>query len=536
MAIRKEVLQELLKDYKGPEDLLGEDGVLKELTRELVETALGAELTDHLGYDRHEKTEKPTENRRNGTSRKSVRSDLGPIEVDIPRDREGTFEPRLIAKHQREIPGFSDKILSMYARGMTNREIAGHLKELYGTEVSPQFITTVTDGVLAHLEAWRNRELESVYPIVFFDAIVLKIRENGHVAKRSMHLALAINLEGKKELLGLWMAETEGAKYWLSIISELKNRGVEDILIAAVDGLTGFPEVDPDKFCAQGADLLFDHRSGIKGLHPGAEPLGGGDGLEPGDPDTNDKNPGRGDRPRRSHHHGHNPVQPLRRGDDSVIPCQIRLGADGIHFLGQGCPGHHFHRDRVDPGFGESLEEVLAGERIQETDVQGPFAEAGDGFLFRRPDSQDDVGRGEVLCRILTDSASGGGIGCIIVVAAESQSGFDPDFHSQGNQLPDRFRVGAGARFRSGFLGAKNYHREGGANAFAGRVQAANCFFLFKGFLLKLDPSAYCLVSDHAEPDSQPYPVLYLSLRIFSRAPCCPGKSVTCASRAGKQA
>ena len=211
MAIRKEVLQELLKDYKGPEDLLGEDGVLKELTRELVETALGAELTDHLGYDRHEKTEKPTENRRNGTSRKSVRSDLGPIEVDIPRDREGTFEPRLIAKHQREIPGFSDKILSMYARGMTNREIAGHLKELYGTEVSPQFITTVTDGVLEHLEAWRNRELESVYPIVFFDAIVLKIRENGHVAKRSMHLALAINLEGKKELLGLWMAETEGA-------------------------------------------------------------------------------------------------------------------------------------------------------------------------------------------------------------------------------------------------------------------------------------------------------------------------------------
>lgn len=242
MAIRKEVLQELLKDYKSPEDLLGEDGVLKELTRELVETALGAELTDHLGYDRHEKTEKPTENRRNGTSQKTVRSDLGPIEVDIPRDRDGTFEPRLIAKHQREIPGFSDKILSMYARGMTNREIAGHLKELYGTEVSPQFITTVTDGVLEHLEAWRNRELESVYPIVFFDAIVMKIRENGHVAKRAMHLALAINLEGKKELLGLWMADTEGAKYWLSIISELKNRGVEDILIAAVDGLTGSPE------------------------------------------------------------------------------------------------------------------------------------------------------------------------------------------------------------------------------------------------------------------------------------------------------
>lgn len=242
MAIRKEVLQELLKDYKGPEDLLGEGGVLKELTKELVEAALGSELTDHLGYQKHEKEKKPSENRRNGATAKTVRSDQGPIEIDVPRDREASFEPRLVAKHQRELPGFSDKILSMYSRGMTNREIAGHLKEIYGTEVSPQFITTVTDGVLEHLEAWRNRDLESVYPIVFFDAIVLKVRENGHVGKRSMHLALAINLEGKKELLGLWMAENEGAKYWLSIVSELKNRGVEDILIAAVDGLTGFPE------------------------------------------------------------------------------------------------------------------------------------------------------------------------------------------------------------------------------------------------------------------------------------------------------
>ena len=242
MAIRKEILQELLKDYKGAEDLLGEDGVLKELTKELVETALGSELTEHLGYQKHDTGKKATENRRNGTSPKTVRSDQGPVEIEVPRDRNGSFEPRLITKHQREIPGFSDKVLSMYARGMTNREIAGHLKEIYGTEVSPQFITSVTDGVVEHLEAWRNRELESVYPIVFFDAIVLKIRENGHVAKRSMHLALAINLEGKKELLGLWIAENEGAKYWLSVITELKNRGVEDILIASVDGLTGFPD------------------------------------------------------------------------------------------------------------------------------------------------------------------------------------------------------------------------------------------------------------------------------------------------------
>lgn len=259
MAISKEVLQELMKEYKSPEDLLGEEGILKELTKALVESALGSELTDHLGYERHDGGEKAGENRRNGKSRKTLRSDQGPIEIEVPRDREATFEPKLVAKHQREVPGFSEKILSMYARGMTNREIAGHLKEIYGTEVSPQFITTVTDGVVEHLEAWRNRDLESVYPIVFFDAIVVKIRENGHVTNRSMHLALAINLEGQKELLGLWSAESEGAKYWLGIMTELKNRGVQDILIAAVDGLTGFPEAIRTVYPATDVQLCIVH-------------------------------------------------------------------------------------------------------------------------------------------------------------------------------------------------------------------------------------------------------------------------------------
>ena len=259
MAISKEVLQEFLKEYKSPEDLLGENGILKELTKALVESALGAELTDHLGYDKHELGEKPSENRRNGASKKTLRSDQGPIEIDVPRDREASFEPRLVAKHQREIPGFSDKILSMYARGMTNREIAEHLKEIYGTEVSPQFITTVTDGVSEQVEAWRNRELEAVYPIVFFDAIVVKIRENGHVANRSIHLALAINLEGKKELLGLWTAENEGAKYWLAIMTELKNRGVQDFLIAAVDGLTGFGDAIRTVFPQTEVQLCIVH-------------------------------------------------------------------------------------------------------------------------------------------------------------------------------------------------------------------------------------------------------------------------------------
>ena len=259
MAIKKELLKELLKDYKGPEDLLGEEGLLKELTKALVETALGSELTDHLGYEKHQPGEKPGTNRRNGSSSKTLRTDQGPIEIEVPRDRAGEFEPKLVGKHQREIPGFSDKILSMYARGMTNREISEHLKEIYGTEVSPQFITTVTDGVVEHIEAWRNRELEAVYPIVFFDAIVVKLRDNGHVVKRSIHLGLAITLEGKKELLGLWMADNEGAKYWLGIMTELKNRGVQDILIAAVDGLSGFPEAIRSVFPATDVQLCIVH-------------------------------------------------------------------------------------------------------------------------------------------------------------------------------------------------------------------------------------------------------------------------------------
>lgn len=259
MAISKELLQELLKDYKSPEDLLGKNGLLKQLQKGLVEAALGSELTEHLGYEKHQTGDKATPNRRNGSSSKSLRTDSGTIDIDVPRDRDASFEPKIVGKHQREIPGFSDKILSMYARGMTNREITEHLKEIYGTEVSPQFFTSVTDGVSEHLEAWRNRELEAVYPVVFFDAIVVKVRENGHISKRSIYLALAINLEGKKELLGLWLGESEGAKFWLGIITELKNRGVQDILIAAVDGLTGFPEAIRTVFPKTDVQLCIVH-------------------------------------------------------------------------------------------------------------------------------------------------------------------------------------------------------------------------------------------------------------------------------------
>ncbi len=259
MAISKDLIQELLRECKTPADLLGEHGILKQLSKELIEAALGAELTDHLGYSKHENGTKPTDNRRNGSTRKRVRSDQGDMEIEVPRDRDATFEPMLIGKHQREIPGFSDKILSMYARGMSTREITEHLKEIYGTEVSPQFITSVTDGVVEHLEAWQNRDLDEVYPIVFFDAIIVKARENRRVQKCAIHLALAINLDGQKELLGLWVSENEGAQYWLSVITELRNRGVRDILIAAVDGLTGFPDAIRAVFPKTDVQLCIVH-------------------------------------------------------------------------------------------------------------------------------------------------------------------------------------------------------------------------------------------------------------------------------------
>jgi len=242
MAITKEVLDELLKNYKGPEDLTGENGVLKQLTKALIERAMETELTEELGYEKHGRESKETENRRNGTSKKTVRTDQGELEIDVPRDRKSAFEPKIIPKHSREFKGFDDKILSMYARGMSTREITEHLKEIYGTEVSPELISRVTDSVMEMLEEWRNRELEAVYPILFLDALVVKVRENGHVGKKALYLALADTLEGKKELLGLWVEQQEGAKFWMGILTELQNRGVKDILIASVDGLTGFPE------------------------------------------------------------------------------------------------------------------------------------------------------------------------------------------------------------------------------------------------------------------------------------------------------
>ena len=243
MEISKEVLDELIRDYKNPEDLLGENGLLKQLTKALLERGMDAELTHELGFAKDDRRAvKDTGNRRNGTSAKTVKSKHGAIELEIPRDRESEFEPQIIRKHQRRFDGFDDLILSLYSRGLSTREIKAHIKEIYGVEVSPDLVSSVTENISELVREWQTRPLEAVYPIVYLDALRVKVRIDKAVQNRCIYLAIGVNLEGKKETLGLWSAENEGAKFWLSVLTELSNRGVKDIFIACVDGLKGFSE------------------------------------------------------------------------------------------------------------------------------------------------------------------------------------------------------------------------------------------------------------------------------------------------------
>ena len=252
------MLDELLKGKK-PEEVLGEEGVLKQLTKRLVERALEGEMTTHLGYEKHAGEGKNTGNSRNGKTTKEVKADFGAVEIEVPRDRNAEFEPQLVKKGQRRLPGFDEKVIALYARGMTTREIQGHLHEIYGVEVSPTLISNVTDAVLEEVKAWQNRPLEAVYPIVYLDAIHLKLRSNGHVQSQAVYLALGINLEGHKDLLGLWVGESEGSKFWLNVLTELQNRGVGDILVACVDGLKGFPEAIATVFPKTEVQLCIVH-------------------------------------------------------------------------------------------------------------------------------------------------------------------------------------------------------------------------------------------------------------------------------------
>ena len=254
------LLDDLLKDCQGPEDILGQHGLLKQLTQRLVERALEGELTAHLGYDPHELGEAARENRRNGRGSKRLQTETGPLSIDVPRDREGSFEPQLVKKRQRRLSGLDDIVLSLYARGLSTREIQGHLEELYGTEVSPTLISPVTNAVLEEIKAWQNRPLEVLYPILYLDALMVKSREDGTVRNRAVYVALGVTLSGHKELLGLWIAPTEGAKFWLSVLTELNNRGLHDCFNAGVDGLTGFPEAIETVFPKTQVQLCLVHK------------------------------------------------------------------------------------------------------------------------------------------------------------------------------------------------------------------------------------------------------------------------------------
>lgn len=237
-----ELIGELLKEYgTSREAVLGENGLVAALKKRVIEKALAGELTHHLGYEPGKKPSGES-NHRNGYSSKSLLGEGRPMEIEVPRDRAGTFEPLLIAKGQRRFDGFDERIVAMYARGMTVREIQAFLHEQYGVDVGPDFISSVTDSVLADVNEWQNRPLERMYPVVFFDALRVRIRDEGSVKNKAVYLALGIGMDGRREALGLWIEQTEGAKFWLRVMNELRNRGVEDILIAVVDGLKGFPE------------------------------------------------------------------------------------------------------------------------------------------------------------------------------------------------------------------------------------------------------------------------------------------------------
>ena len=259
MEINRKVLDELIKDYKKPEDLIGETGLLKQLTKALIERALDAELTQHLGYEKHDPAGYHSGNSRNGASAKTVQGEFGEITIETPRDRNASFEPQILKKHQKRFDGFDDKILSMYARGMTTREIQGHLEEMYGVEVSPTLISEVTDGVMEEVKAWQNRPLEPLYAILYLDALYVKMRHEGRVENRAVYVCIGVDLDGRKDVLGLWTSGNEGAKFWLGVLTELKNRGVRDVLIACVDGLKGFPQAIESVFPETRVQLCIVH-------------------------------------------------------------------------------------------------------------------------------------------------------------------------------------------------------------------------------------------------------------------------------------
>lgn len=255
----EKAIDALLKDYQSPEQIIGPEGLLKQMTKALLERAMAAELTHHLGYEKHAVSGRGSGNSRNGNSKKTIQSDHGAVELEVPRDRNGTFEPQIIGKHERRFTGFDDKIISMYSRGMSTREIETHLRELYNIDVSPALISEVTDSILDEMRKWQSRPLEPIYPIVFMDALMVKFRHDGRVENRAVYTAIGLNMEGHKEVLGLWTSANEGARYWVQVLTEMRNRGLRDVLLACTDGLKGFPEAIESVFPQAEVQLCIVH-------------------------------------------------------------------------------------------------------------------------------------------------------------------------------------------------------------------------------------------------------------------------------------
>jgi putative transposase len=260
MTINDSLLDELLKDYQKPEDILGENGLLKHLTKAVLERAMQAELTHHLGYSRHDPKGNNSGYSRNGKPKKTLKGDFGPLPLEVPRDRNSAFQPQTVPKGQARFEGFDDKILSLYARGMTTRQIRQHLEDIYQVEVSPSLISSVTDAITDEVKAWQSRPPDAVYPIIYPGALVVKVRESSHIQNKAIHLIVSINTSGSKEVLGLWDTHNEGAKFWLQVLTDLKNRGVKDIFTACVDGLTGSPEAIETAYAKAEAQLCIVHQ------------------------------------------------------------------------------------------------------------------------------------------------------------------------------------------------------------------------------------------------------------------------------------
>jgi putative transposase len=254
-----DVVDELLAGARTEEEIVGPGGLLSQLTKRLVERAMEVELTDHVGYERHQEPPGGAGNTRNGSTPKTLITEHGPVGIDTPRDRDGSFSPKIVRKRQRRFEGFDDKILALYSRGLSTRDIEAHIADMYGVHVGRDLISRVTDAVMDDARAWQQRPLEDVYPVVFLDALVLKIRDGGSVQRRACYLALGVGLDGSRDVLGMWFQESEGSKFWMQVLSELKQRGISDILIACVDGLKGFPDAIEAVFPATTVQTCIVH-------------------------------------------------------------------------------------------------------------------------------------------------------------------------------------------------------------------------------------------------------------------------------------